>query len=491
MKILTASQIRAADAYTIAHEPVASVDLMERAAKVCTTWLSDNYPKASFKIFCGPGNNGGDGLAIARQLLEKGFSVSVYVVNGEKKFSQDFIENENRLRRVDPSLITLLDAEKDFPEIDLNDCIVDALFGTGLSKPLTNIYAKLVKHLNKSDAPAIAIDIPSGLFSDKHVAGKAIVEADHTLTFQLPKFSFLFPENEKYVGAFHVLDIGLNEGFIASQTSSNHYLDRDLIKSLILQRRKFSHKGDYGHAMLAAGGEGKMGAAVLAARACLRSGVGLLSMLVPEQGRDTMQICCPEAMLVDEIDYKKFSIGIGPGIGTGQSSRQLLKKILKHATTPVVLDADALNILALDKNLLKKVPPYSILTPHPGEFRRLTGPFKNDFERHEGQLAYSKKHKVIMVLKGAHTCITTPDGNSYFNSTGNPGMAKGGSGDVLTGMITALLAQKYEPLHAAITGVYLHGLAGDLAAEEIGMDGMIAGDVVERIAEAWKGMRTR
>ncbi|MEO8088217.1 MAG: NAD(P)H-hydrate dehydratase, partial [Bacteroidota bacterium] len=308
---------------------------------------------------------------------------------------------------------------------------------------------------------------------------------------QLPKLAFMFAENEKYVGEFHLLDIGLDHQFISNSISSNLFLTKDFIQSFLKSRKKFSHKGNYGHALIVSGSKGKMGAAVLCVKACLRTGVGLLSAYIPESGNDIMQISCPEAMVATgEIDFEKYtSIGIGPGLGTDDDALGKLNQFLHNTKCPLVLDADALNIISLDKNLLNQVPVNSILTPHPKEFERLFGKSENDFERHQQQLSFSKFHKIFIVLKGAHTCVTTPEGISYFNSNGNPGMAKGGSGDVLTGIITSLLAQGYSSLESSLLGVYLHGMAGDIAADRKGMDGMIARDVVNGIAGAYKELR--
>ena len=492
MKILSASQIRSADAYTIQHEPVSSINLMERAAAACVEWISKNAEKNySFKIFCGPGNNGGDGLAIARMLLNAGFETKVFIVRESDKYSADFLENEKRLSNYHPLAIQNIKSEKDFPVIGYDDCVIDALFGTGLSKPLTGIFSKLIESINSSDAEIISIDLPSGLYADQHSDGVAIIHANHTLSFQLPKLAFMFAENEKYVGDFHLLEIGLDREFIAEIPAANNYLSKYFLQTLLKPRKKFSHKGNYGHALLVAGSKGKMGAALLAAKGCLRTGVGLLTMHVPETGIDIMQISCPEAMVaIGEMDFNKYAaIGIGPGIGIEAGAKEILKKYFHFAKAPMVLDADALNIISEERELLKLIPANSILTPHPKEFERLAGKTENDFERHELQLFFSKNHKVYVVLKGAHTCITTPDGISYFNSTGNPGMAKCGSGDVLTGIITSLLAQGYSSLESALLGVYLHGLAGDIAADKKGMDGMITRDVVNGVGEAWKNLR--
>jgi len=492
MKILSSEQIRSADAYTIANEPISSIDLMERAATACTGWIKEHIPiQSSIRIFCGPGNNGGDGLAIARMLLQGGYKCQVFIPRIAENYSADFLENERRLHGSFPDSLHDIKNEDDFPLTGTGDVVIDALFGTGLSKPLEGLYARLIDHLNKSGAEIISIDIPSGLYADHFTQSHAVINAQHTLTFESAKLAFLFSNNEMFVGDFHILDIGLDKKFIEEIQVENFYLTREDLLPLVKYRTKFSHKGIYGHAMIVAGSKGKMGAAVMAVKAALRAGAGLVSAIVPASGIDIMQISCPEAMVVTgKIDPENFSaIGIGPGIGTDEKATASLEKILKQSNRSLVIDADALNIISKNKKLLKKIPTNSILTPHPKEFERLAGKSKNDFDRHELQLSVSKKHNVIVVLKGAHTCITTPDGRSFFNSTGNPGMAKGGSGDVLTGMITSLLAQGYTSEDAALLGVYLHGLAGDLAAEKMGMDGMVAGDVIKSIPDAWRNIR--
>ncbi len=491
MKIFSASQIRATDAHTIQYEPVSSIDLMERAAKACAEWIAkrtDN--KKVFNVFCGPGNNGGDGLAIARLLRQNGFDINTFIIRSGKNYSKDFLENEKRLLELNQSHVHDINQGDEIPEFSKEEYVIDALFGTGLSKPVTGLYAKVIEKINSSGAEIISIDMPAGLFADQHSGSNEIIRASHTLSFQLPKLACMFPENEKYVGQFHVLDIRLFQPFIDEQVSVNHFVTADSIKAFLKPRLKFSHKGNYGHALIVAGSKAKTGAAILATQACLRSGVGLVSVHIPEERLTAMQVSCPEAMIADDIVSETYSaIGIGPGIGTDSSAKIMLMRILQSVKVPVVLDADALNIISENEELVGLIPNKSILTPHVKEFERLAGKTSNDFERHELQVSFSKKYQVFMVLKGAHSCITTPEGNSYFNSTGNPGMAKGGSGDVLTGIITGLLAQGYSSEESALLGVYMHGLAGDLAAEKKGMDGMIAGDIVNGISDAWKTLR--
>lgn len=507
MKILSAEQIRAADSYTIEHEPIASIDLMERAAAACTKWLlTSESSHLSFRrgnggegkvfVFSGTGNNGGDGLAIARMLLKKNIPVTVFIIPPGNQPSKDFLINRKRLEKLSRKSIIEITSAKQLPRINKNDVVIDALFGTGISRKPEGLVAKVIEHINKSQAKVIAIDMPSGLFADMHTPHKTIIQATHTLSFQVPKLAFLFPENGNYVGSFHVLDIGLDKKFIGSLASKYFFVETKTVKSLFPERKKFSHKGTYGHSLIAAGSFGMMGAAVLCTRAALHSGAGLVTAFIPKCGYTIMQRSVPEAMAVvgkaekyicGPMPEKKFtSVVIGPGIGKDKATVRWLNYYLPTIKVPLLLDADALNIISENKSLLKKLPVNTILTPHPGEFMRLAGKSKNDFERFELLKSFSKKHKVIVVLKGAHTCIAAPTGDAYFNSTGNPGMAKGGSGDVLSGIIGALLARGLSPLNACIAGVYLHGLAGDIAAEKFSMESMTASDIIDSLGAAFK-----
>jgi ADP-dependent NAD(P)H-hydrate dehydratase / NAD(P)H-hydrate epimerase len=500
MKILTAQQIREADAYTIKHEPIASIDLMERSAKQFARAGVIDYQKR-LKVFCGLGNNAGDGLALARLLKRNDRRVDVYIVRYSDKCSEDFLVNENRLKKASPTRLHDIKNKEDFPKLTNDDIVIDALFGIGLSKPVEGLAAEVIKHINNSGAEVISIDMPSGLFADGHTpAENAVIHADRTLTFQAPKLAFFFPENAERVGAWQVLDIKLHEKFISEIPASRSVITKALVQGFLKPRKKFSHKGNYGHALLITGSYGKMGAAVMMTKACLRTGAGLTTVHVPKCGNNIIQTAAPEAMATldfhekfysDNIEPEQYSaVGVGPGIGKEEVTQTALKHLLLYEkTVPLVLDADALNIIAMNKEWLRIIPHHSILTPHPKEFERLTYKAANDFARHDLQIEFSKLHKVYVVLKGAYTCITTPEGDAYFNTTGNAGMAKGGSGDVLTGMLTSLLAQGYPPFEACLLGVYMHGLAGDIAAEKHGMDGMIAGDMIESIPEAWSKLR--
>ena len=495
MQILTAEQIRTWDEFTIRHEPIPSIDLMERAASRCLDWLEGNkFLRKSFNIYCGKGNNGGDGLALARLLSEKGCIVIVYILEFGHKGTEDFQMNLARLHETSVE-IRFIQKEENFHHISQENIIVDALFGSGLNRPLEGLTAKLINHINSSGNKIISIDIPSGLYSDKSSTGNSIIRADHTLSFECYKLAFLLPANGLWLGILHILNIGLHKDYLQKLKSEYGWIDRDIIHPIFKPRNKFSHKGDFGHVLLVAGSYGKMGAAILSSRACLKSGAGLLTTHIPKCGYAIMQTSLPEAMVnTDENEQINTSlqerlsqftaVGIGPGLGQDPKTALLIETIFKEYKKPIVIDADALNLLASNQQLVSLLPPYSILTPHPKEFERLFGSSVSEFERL--QLAKQKAIQLqcIIVLKGHYSFIAMPDGLGYFNSTGNPGMAKAGSGDVLTGIITAFLAQGYQPKDAAILGVFLHGLAGDFAASFFSEQSVIATDISDHIGTA-------
>jgi hydroxyethylthiazole kinase-like uncharacterized protein yjeF len=491
MKILNAQQIHNWDAYTIANEPLASVDLMERASETCTDYIArQEWFDKRFKIFCGKGNNGGDGLAIARQLLNRQYNVSVYIIEFGAAGTEDFQINLQRLHELNVN-IRFIQAEEFFPEINEEDIVIDALYGSGLNRPLKDLNAALVNYINHSKAFVVAIDVPSGMFIDKNSSGNAVIKAGVTLTFQCLKLCFLVPENAECTGTLEVLDIGLHPFFLHTVQSSFQLITKHLVETIYKPRKPFSHKGNYGHAYILAGNTGKMGAALMAASACLRTGAGLTTVNVPEKYVSVIHIKLPEAMCSlreDDLDFEKITaVGIGPGLGTEKDAASLVAKTISMFKQPLVIDADALNIIAENKNLLQQIPAGSILTPHPKEFERLFGKTENDFERIELALHQSSEHNCIIVLKGRYTLIAKK-GEGWFNTTGNAGLAKGGSGDILTGIITALLAQKYEPLQAALFGVYLHGLAADFALQIQSQESMLASDVVENLAAAFNDL---
>lgn len=491
MKIFSVSQIRKADEYTIVNEPILSLDLMERAARACYYWFHTNISRQkSIAIYCGKGNNGGDGLALARMLKRAGYNVLVFIVEHSSNASEDFQENFNRLKKSTIS-VTHLSKIEDL-ELEQCDIIVDAILGSGLKSPLNGFLKEVVLALNAASSSKISIDIPTGLFADYNKENNlsGIFKADFTLTFQFPKRSFLFPEFGNFVGDFNLLDIGLHPDFIRQTATNNFYIDNDFVQPLLKKRSKFNHKGTFGHAFIIAGSEGKIGAAILASRAALKSGAGLVTAYLPKIGLLPMQVANPEIMLIQDqgnlflenilVDRNYSAIGIGPGIGTHTSTIKTLIEFLEKTRQPVVLDADALNILA-QEDAWEIVPPESILTPHLGELDRMFGKKLRGENLYDAAQIFAQKRNLNLLVKGAHTAVYTPEGNVYFNSTGCNGMATAGSGDVLTGTLTGLLAQGLTPLSAAIVGVYFHGLAGESAANIHGNAGMLASDIITNI----------
>jgi NAD(P)H-hydrate epimerase len=496
--LLSASQLREADQFTIANEPIPSNKLMERAAFACYQWIEQNMnPKQHFVIFCGTGNNGGDGLVLAKLLSKNNCSVSVYVVGHSDNGSDDFKIHLEKLKNFTLVPIHYIQSSDQIPELKDDAIIIDALFGSGLNRPIEGLAKEVIHRINLSNFPVISIDLPSGLFCEDNTNNSeyAIIQATYTLTFERPKLSFLLADFGEKAGHWEILSIGLNQAFLDELQSPYLYLTKSDVQPLLRKRKKFSHKGTYGHALLVSGSKGKMGAAVLTTRAALHSGAGLVTTFIPHCGYEIIQTTCPEAMclisseydyLVGEIDLTHFqSIGIGPGIGTQPGTSELVLKIIQQATCPLVIDADALNILSQNPDWLKILPKNSILTPHPKEFDRLFGASKSDYDRLQKQLEQSKAHSIFILVKGAHSSLSTPSGEVFFNSTGNSGLAKGGSGDVLTGMIASLLAQHYSSQDAAILGMYLHGLAGNKAKEKYSEFAMNASQLIECIPIAY------
>ena len=500
MKIFNVEQIREWDKYTIQEEPISSIDLMERASQAFTKWIQQTLPsfKNGFIIFCGPGNNGGDGLAIARLLDHANYQVEVVYCRIGSRTSVDNQFNYDRLRLIKSIDLINLNAEDSFPAIQEGKIIIDAILGSGLSRPLKGYWEKLVNHINLQPNLKVAVDVPSGLFANQPTVGTSI-QADRTLSFQAPKLAFLFPENQDRVGAWDIVNIGLHSQYAENEPTAFQLLHKTLLRGWIPRRKKFSHKGNYGHALLVVGSYGMMGAGVLAARACLKMGVGLLSLHVPKSGYEIMQISVPEAMTKTDVnpDFitelpkldKYTTIGIGCGIGRHPDFKKVLVQLFEKFNAPLVIDADGLNCLGEHPDLFSRIPSNSILTPHPKEFERLFGKTKNDFERIDLLRRKAQELNVIVILKGAHTAIAMPNGDCYFNSTGNPGMATGGTGDVLTGMLTGLLAQSFKPKEAALLGVFLHGLAGDIALQSTGETSLLASDLIGTIGHAIQNLQ--
>lgn len=498
MKLFTCRQIAEIDQLTIQREPISSIDLMERASFQVADWLIHHLDhQRPFLIFAGPGNNSGDALAVARMLAWSDLKCTVYLATFDRQLKGDPAINWKRLEEQNKVSLKKIDSEEVIPEIPENAVVIDGLFGSGLNKPLNGLAEKIVERINQSGATVISIDIPSGLFGENNSTNDAgkIIRASQTLTFQFPKLSFLFPENSRFVGEWTVLPIGLHPEAINQTPSKHTLLTNKFISGKIQKRGKFSHKGTYGHALLIAGSYKKMGAAILASKACLRSGAGLLTSHIPHLGYEIIQNSVPEAMTSIDSSETVFSqvpdlsvfsaIGVGPGIDKKEETQLALHDLLQASPKKMVIDADALNILSENREWYNLLPENAILTPHPKEFERLAGPSANSFDRMQLQLQFSARHQVIVVCKGAHSCITFPDGRAFFNNTGNPGMATAGSGDVLTGIILGLLAQSYSPEDAALIGVCLHGLAGDLAAARHGQYAMISGDIIEQLGASF------
>jgi NAD(P)H-hydrate epimerase len=499
MKIFTAEQIRNCDQYTIKNEPIFSIQLMERAAEACVEWISENCNHhRNFAIFCGSGNNGGDGFAVARLLYQKGFDIDIFT-NSKAKFSPDAQENFKHIKEI--SGITV----REFKDVmnyrfDSRTVIIDALFGTGLSRNLEGEVKELVEFLNLKNNIKISIDLPSGLLADGMSDAAAVVfEADYTLSFQFWKKSFLHIETGQFTGKVQILDINLSQDYIEETESDDFVIDDEIVKKIFKVRNEFSHKGTYGKATIAGGSYGKIGAAVLSTRAALRTGAGLTFVLAPKCGYEILQTSDPEAMFIEggadyidlfEIDETSVC-GIGPGLGTHKKTSESLLIFLKNYSKPLILDADALNILAENPENLLLIPEKSIITPHPKEFERLFGKTENSFERTLLAKNKARELQIYIVLKDHHTQIITPEGKVFYNITGNSGLAKGGSGDILTGIITSLLAQHYSEEQAAVLGVWFHGKAAELASERHSKESMLPTDVIAELGNVFAELNAK
>lgn len=497
MKIFSKKQLQEADRVTQKNQQISSTELMERAATLVFNEIHASLQgvDTEIKIFCGVGNNGGDGLVVARLLKAENYRVKTFVVNYSDKRSEEFLHNYERIKEIDHDWPELLTENSDFPEISKNDFVIDAIFGIGLNRSMAGWVNELIEHINSSQAFVLSIDLPSGLFLDKAVSKKGqIIKASVTLTFQTPKLIFFLPETAAYVGNFHILDIGLDRQYLLDTETEGNLIGKEEAKPLYRPRKKFSHKGTYGHSLIIGGSYGKMGSVVLASKGAFKAGAGKVTALIPKCGYEILQTALPEAMVITSenenflqhtnFDFEPEAICFGIGAGKKSETADAFREILKKTKKPMVIDADGLNILSENQEMLSLVPKYSILTPHPKELERLVGSWNDDFEKLEKVKTFSKKHAVIVVIKGAYT-ITIHGDKLFINNNGNPGMATAGSGDVLAGIITGLLSQGYDSLTASIFGVYLHGAAGDFAAAKNGVDSMIAGDILENMGNAY------
>lgn len=500
MKILTSIQLHELDEYTIEHEPIKSIDLMERAAKAISRAISERWNvRTPIVTFAGPGNNGGDALAVSRMLAEQGYNVTVYLFNTKDHLSEDCAINRDRLTSRVNKFTEVTRGEFELPTLTAETLVIDGLFGSGLMKPLSGGFASLVKFINQTPSTVVSIDVPSGLLCEDNSNNihSNIIRADLTLTLHQKKLAFLFADNQQYVGKVKVLDIGLSKEFIEQTNTEYTILEEQDVRKLMQPRDDFAHKGSMGSALLVAGSYGMAGAAILAARACTRSGVGKVTVQIPSNNYAVMQMSVPEALVqigsdpnyfAESVDSEPFdALGIGPGLGQSENTAIALIGQLRRTRSAIVVDADALNILASHRAWMQQLPKEIIMTPHPKEMERLDGNrYNTDYELFIKARELAAHLKAYIILKGHYSALCLPDGNVVFNSTGNSGMATGGCGDVLTGLITGLLARGYSQADACKIGMYLHGLAGDLAIADIGKESLVAGDLITYLPTAFK-----
>lgn len=513
MKILTAQQIRKIDELTIKNTPISSFQLMERAATAAFSWIYDFILNSKYRynivVVCGPGNNGGDGISISRRLIFNGFDTKVFVIS-QGKLSKDCKSQLDILAQYTKS-IKFIKSQDDVAKLEevLNPPIllIDAIFGTGLKESPTDVFASVINTINRfklkyssnllnSQFVVISIDIPSGLFCDDNSNNKGpIIQADFTLSFQIPKLCFFLPYSGKFVNQWILLPIGLLDDAIESENTNYYCITPQVIRSFLRGRSLWSHKGTYGHTLLIGGSIGKGGAIIMAGKAAAKVGSGLTTIRAPQYLVSSIASIAPECMVSPDSDnfivsdippLKNFtSIAIGPGLGVYPQTKSVVKKLIYESSAPLVFDADALNILAEEKTWLEFLPPNTILTPHPGEFKRLFGTFASEEEELSFIQNFSVKKNVIIVLKRRHTLIALPNGKCFFNTTGNPSLAKGGSGDVLTGVIAGLISRGYPPHEAAMLGTFLHGLASDIFAKENNPETLLPLDIISYLTIAF------
>lgn len=500
MKIFTSAHIHELDKYTIEHEPIRSIDLMERAAKALTNAITEQWSNQTpVVVFAGPGNNGGDALAVARMLADHGYKVQAFLFNITNRLSDDCTTNRQRLvESKHAKNFTEVTTKFDPPVLDANTLVVDGLFGSGLNKPLAGGFASLVKYINQSPSKVVSIDVPSGLMPEDNTYNVSanIIRADVTLTLQQKKLAFMFGDNQEYLGKIKILDIRLSQEYITKTDVPYSIIEENDVRKMLLPRNDFAHKGTMGNALIIAGSYGMSGAAVLSTRACLRSGAGKVTVHTPRKNYDIMQISVPEAVMQMDHEETYFSesvdaddfdaLGIGPGLGQQENTAIAMISQLRRTMCPIIADADALNILANHRAWMQQLPKNIIMTPHPKEFDRLSGaPANGDYERMQRAQEMAQRLSCYILLKGHFSALCMPSGKVVFNSTGNSGMATAGSGDVLTGIITGLLARGYSHENACILGMYLHGLAGDLAIKELGKESLVASDLIKYLPQAF------
>jgi hydroxyethylthiazole kinase-like uncharacterized protein yjeF len=497
MKLLSKEQVYEADRITAERQEISSTDLMERAGLELFNWIHTRMQGAQVPIhvFCGIGNNGGDGMVLSRHLLQHGYQVMTYIVNYSDKRSKDFLINYDRLKETTKEWPAILKSGFQMPEIQETDIIVDAIFGIGLNRPPEAWVVQLFRQMELSKAFTLSVDIPSGLYADRPILDAShVLQSNYILSFQTPKLVFFLKETAQLIRQWEVLDIGIDAQYLSEVETNFELIGKNEIIVRYKPREPYAHKGDFGHALMIGGSFGKIGAISLASKACLMSGAGLVTCHVPQCGYEILQIALPEAMVMTDVDPHHISaldlsqafdvMGIGPGMGTLEKTATALQGLFKSVQSRYILDADAINILAKYPDLLQLLPQETVITPHLGELRRLIGDWSDDFDMLKKVSTFSRKHQLIVVVKGAHTIIVDSD-KHYINTTGNPGMATAGSGDVLTGIITGLIAQKYSPLDAAIMGVYLHGKSGDIAVEKTSYQSLIASHLIDHLGAAY------
>ena len=500
IRIPNIEQIKSCEAHTIANKPISSIELMEVAAKACVKQIKPKIrPDAVIAVFCGMGNNGGDGLAITRLLCEENYNCVPYIIKHREEYSEECLHQVNLLKERNIA-INYIEEEQEVPSCLQHTVIIDAIFGIGLNQTIDDpLLRTVVKSINMSEALVFAIDMPTGLL-DGHIVVKndAVVEANYTISFQFPKISFFLAENHRYVGEWISVNIELDYKYLNKIKNGNFLVRANDIKLFYRPRTKFAHKGNFGHGLMIAGSYGMMGASVLSSKAALRAGIGILTAHVPKSGYNIMQTTLPEALChCDENEHyftgipfkdldKYTAVAVGCGLGTQPETAQGLKQLIGDYKGSLVIDADAINILAENKTWLEFLPTNCIITPHMKEFERLTSKPKDGYERLEMQREFSVRHRCVVILKGACTSISTHQGYLYLCMFGNPGMAKGGSGDMLTGMLLALLAQGYTPAQAAMIGVYLHGTAADKAVGKQSYESLLSSDMIEYIGQAYR-----
>ena len=502
MKIFTTDGIRRIGEKTVEQQEISTLDLQERAAAAVTYELMARWRTGKRMVFfAGPGDNGGDTLAVARMLHEQGYHPEVYLFNiRSSRLSRNCSTQRDRLAELpDIDFIEVTDTFNP-PELGSSDVVIDGLFGSGLLSPLHGGYTALVQYINNSDAYVVSIDVPSGLFGEWNMGSdhRNIVRADLTLTYQFRRLSFFFAENAEFVGECKLLDLEMSNESIVSTPTDFYLIERDDVRAMLRDRDPFCNKYDNGSLLLVAGSYGMMGSAVLAARGAMRSGAGLVTVHAPRRGYEILQTAVPEALFepdrnevfTTEINLKRRHsvVALGPGIGTSDETLDAVDTFLKNFRLPCLLDADALNCIASRPMLLRSIPRKSIITPHAAEFDRLFGSHTTDEERLKKAIDVSRLYEITIVLKGHHTMSVFPTGEVYINSSGNAGMATAGSGDVLTGVIGSLIAQGYEPDYAVVIGVYLHGYAGDLAAQQHDY-GLVAGDIADNLGRALRELK--